>query len=168
MENSVEVVRIFLSAGHNYFGHHGRPPGTNPSISVDEVECVAGKGLVGDRFFDFKPERFPEGYAGQVTFFAWETFEDVARQFGVTDKGPDAFRRNVITRGVDLNEWRDAEFEIQGVRFRGAGEATSCHWMETAFAPGAMKALRGRGGLRARILTSGVLRVTPPVARIAS
>jgi len=68
------------------------------------------------------------------------------------------FRRNVITSGVDLRAWFDAEFELQGVRFRGMGECTPCYWMDQAFGPGAEKALEGRGGLRAQILTDGVLR----------
>jgi MOSC domain-containing protein YiiM len=115
---------------------------------------------VGDRFFDFKPEKFPEGYKGQVTFFAWETFEAVSRELGVVDKEPSAFRRNVITRGEpDLKAWIGREFELQGVRFLGTGESSPCEWMEMAFAPGALKALSGRGGLRARILTNGILRV---------
>jgi MOSC domain-containing protein YiiM len=156
---NVRVARIYLSPGHNFFGRSGSPPGTHPIHEVREVECVVGKGLVGDRFFDFKPHKYPEGYKGQVTFFAWETFEDVSRKLGVPDKPPSAFRRNVITRDVDLNEWIGREFEVQGVRFLGTGESTPCEWMETAFAPGAMKALKGRGGLRARILTSGILRV---------
>lgn len=156
----MEVAHIFISPGHNFFGHFGRPPGDHPSVEVREVECVAGKGLLGDRFFNFKPAKFPEGYKGQVTFFAIETYEDLSQKLGVTDRSPAAFRRNVITRDVDLNDWMDCEFEIQGIRFQGAGPATPCEWMETAFAPGALRELKGRGGLRARILTSGVLRVS--------
>lgn len=156
----VRIARIYVSPGHNFFGHYGKPPGEHPVVEVAEVECVADKGLVGDRFFDFKPEKFPEGYKGQVTFFAWETFEAVSRELGVADREPSAFRRNVITRGVaDLNVWIGREFELQGVRFLGTGESSPCEWMETAFAPGALKALSGRGGLRARILTNGTLRV---------
>ncbi|MGH8046564.1 MAG: hypothetical protein ACREKL_04910 [Chthoniobacterales bacterium] len=44
------------------------------------------------------------------------------------------------------------------MRFRGTEECSPCQWMEVAFAAGALKALVGRGGLRARILTSGTLR----------
>jgi MOSC domain-containing protein YiiM len=158
----VRIARIYISPGHNFFGHYGMAPGEHPISEVDEIECVAGKGLVGDRFFDFKPEKFPDGYKGQVTFFAWETYEAVSRELHVIDKEPWAFRRNVITRGADLDAWIGNEFEIQGIRFLGTGESSPCEWMETAFAPGAMKALSGRGGLRARILTSGILKVNAP------
>jgi len=66
---------------------------------------------------------------------------------------------NVIVRGVDLNELIDHEFEVQGVRFRGTEECRPCYWMNEAFGPGAEEALRTRGGLRAQILTDGVLEV---------
>ncbi len=160
MTANAEIVRIFLSPGHNFFGHHGKPPGDHPAISVSEASCVAGKGLEGDRFFDFKPGKFPEGYDGQVTFFAWETYEDVCRSLDVTTRDVSVFRRNVVTRGLDLNALAGRDFEIQGVQFRGMKEAAPCEWMNTAFAPGALTALKGRGGLRARVLTDGIIRVT--------
>jgi MOSC domain-containing protein YiiM len=65
----------------------------------------------------------------------------------------------VITRGLDLNSLVGREFEIQGVRFLGTAECSPCYWMDRAFAPGAEAALKKRGGLRAKILTDGLLRV---------
>jgi MOSC domain-containing protein YiiM len=49
------------------------------------------------------------------------------------------------------------QFELQGVRFEGTEECRPCYWMEQALGPGAEIWLKGRGGLRARILTSGIL-----------
>ena len=154
IENGIVKIRhLYLSPAHVYVGRYGKPAGTEPMISVDEVECVAGKGLRGDRYFDFK-----EDYKGQITFFSLETWEDLCLRFNVADRGPDVFRRNAIVSGVDLNSLIDREFEIQGIRFRGTQEAAPCLWMNQAFAEGAEEALKGRGGLRARILTDGVLR----------
>jgi MOSC domain-containing protein YiiM len=150
----IRVAHLFISPGHNYFGRHGLPAGEHPLVEVREVECVAGKGLFGDRFFDFK-----DNYKGQVTFFAQEVFTDVCRQVGVTGKSPGVTRRNVVTVGVDLNRLVGKEFEIQGVQFSGVCECSPCHWMNAAVGPGAEAALHGRGGLRARILTDGWLRV---------
>ncbi|HVU15419.1 MAG TPA: MOSC domain-containing protein [Candidatus Didemnitutus sp.] len=148
-----EMLRFFVSPGHNYFGHHGREPDQHPTVEVEEIECVAGCGIRGDRFFSFKPD-----YIGQVTFFADETYQDLCQQMNVHSRPPAVFRRNILTRGVDLSTLMDCEFELQGVRFRGHGEAKPCYWMNQAFAPGAQDALQGRGGLRAVVLSDGWLR----------
>jgi MOSC domain-containing protein YiiM len=149
----VKIRHIYISPGHNFFGHRGRPPGENPALEVSEIECVAGRGIRGDRFFDFK-----DGYKGQITFFAHETCDAICRELGA-EKPPSVFRRNVISEGVDLNKLAGREFEIQGVHFRGMAECSPCQWMNIAFAPSAEKFLTGRGGLRAVILTDGKIRV---------
>lgn len=151
----VEVCGLYLATGHNFFGRHGKPPGENSIIEMTEIDCVAGRGLRGDRFFDYK-----ENYKGQITFFSWETYETICRELDVHDKSPSVFRRNVITAGKDLNELIGQEFQIQGVRFRGTEECRPCYWMDQAFAPGAADFLKGRGGLRAEILSNGILRTT--------
>lgn len=149
----VNVQRLYLAPGHSFVGRHGLGAAQHPVQEVDEVECVAGRGLRGDRFFDHQ-----ENYKGQISFFAWETYEAICSQLGVDDKPPSAFRRNVITTGVDLNELIGRVFWIQGVWFRGTEECRPCYWMDQAFAPGANRFLRGQGGLRATILSDGVLR----------
>lgn len=147
------VEHIFISPEHNYFGHHGQPAGQAPVIELDEASLVAGKGIEGDRFFGWK-----EDYKGQITFFSHEVYQDVCASLGVTGVPPSVFRRNVIVSGIDLNSLIGQEFDLQGIRFRGICECSPCHWMDEAFHPGAESALKGRGGLRARILTSGILR----------
>jgi len=154
---SVEVRRLYISAGHNFVGHHNQPPGENPIIEVREISCVAGRGLRGDRYFDFR-----ESYKGQITFFAWETGAALARELDMADRPMSVFRRNVITAGVDLNELIGRKFRIQGVHFLGTEECRPCHWMDQAFAPGATDFLKGRGGLRAIILNDGILRTDIP------
>jgi hypothetical protein len=151
---ALRVVGIFISPGHNFVGHHEQSAGTHPTISVSEIECVAGKGLFGDRFFGFK-----ENYKGQVTFFSEEVFADVCRKLGVNGKSPGVSRRNIVTRGVELNLLIGKRFVVQGIEFEGMAECSPCHWMNEVIAPGAEALLHGRGGLRARILTDGVLRV---------
>lgn len=115
---------------------------------------MAGQGLVGDRFFGFK-----ENYKGQITFFAGELFDEICGQLSVGGKSPGVTRRNIITSGVDLNSLIGENFTLQGVEFEGVCECSPCYWMNDAIAPGAEAALKGRGGLRARILTNGKLRV---------
>lgn len=155
-ELHIQIERLFISPGHNFFGHQGQAAGTCPTIEVGEVECVAGKGLAGDRFFNFKDD-----YKGQATFFSAEVFDEICRQLGVSGKPAGVTRRNVITRGVDLNTLVGKQFAVQGVIFEGVCECSPCHWMDEAIAPGAESALQGRGGLRARILSNGRLRAGP-------
>jgi MOSC domain-containing protein YiiM len=147
-----EICHLFISAGHNYFGRHEKPPGKHAIIEVERIQCVTAKGIAGDRFFGFKKQ-----YKGQITFFEEEVYQDLCLRFGVRDRSPEAFRRNVITRGVRLNELIGKEFELQGIRFFGNEECRPCYWMDLAFAPGAEGALKGRGGLRAEILSDGFL-----------
>ncbi|MEM7396766.1 MAG: MOSC domain-containing protein, partial [Verrucomicrobiota bacterium] len=117
---------------------------------------VEGKGIVGDRYFEFKKD-----YKGQITFFATEVFERLCEAVGVDDHPPASVRRNVFTEGVDPNTLIGKEFEIQGIRFVGTQECAPCYWMDQAVGPDAEDFLRGQGGLRARILSSGELRVGP-------
>jgi len=150
--DAMEICHLFISTGHNFVGHHGREPGTHRMIETSQVECVAGRGIRGDRYFDFKDD-----YKGQITFFSLEVFNDLCSALHIQPCSPSLARRNVITRGVDLNHFIGQEFEVQGIRFLGMEECRPCYWMEGAFAPGAQEFLRGRGGLRAKLLTSGKL-----------
>jgi MOSC domain-containing protein YiiM len=148
------VRGLFLSPGHNYFGHHGREAGIHPLSEAREVECVAGRGIRGDRFFNHKPN-----YEGQITFFSGEVFDEVCRALATGPKSAGAARRNVVTEGIDLNTLIGKRFTVQGIEFEGVCECRPCYWMDRALGPGAEEALKGRGGLRARILTDGILRV---------
>ena len=148
----MKVLHLFVSPGHNFFGHHGRPAGENPIVPVEHIECVAGRGIRGDRFFDFKQD-----YKGQITFFSMEVFDSLRRELHLPRAEPSATRRNAMVAGADLNSLIGAEFEIQGIRFVGVEQCKPCHWMNTALGPGAEAWLQGRGGLRARILTDGIL-----------
>ncbi len=123
-------------------------------MEVLEIQCLAGRGLEGDRFCDFKDD-----YKGQVTFFSNEVYEELCAEFDVWDRPASVLRRNIITAGADLNSLIGEEFAVQGVRFAGTQESAPCEWMNVAFAPGAEEWLKGRGGLRARILTDGLLRL---------
>jgi MOSC domain-containing protein YiiM len=150
----VKIRHLYISPGHNYFGHHGQAAGEYPLLEVAEIECVAGRGIRGDRFFDFKND-----YKGQITFFALEVFDALCMELKLAAAFPGLSRRNVIVAGVDLPALIGKEFELQGVRFRGTAHCAPCRWMDHAFAPGAEHFLQNRGGLRAQILSDGTLRV---------
>jgi len=124
-------------------------------IEVPVIECVAGRGIRGDRYFDFKND-----YKGQITFFSLEVFEELSGALQIQGCQPSLLRRNVIARDIDLTELIGQDFEIQGTRFHGMEECRPCYWMDRAIAPGAHAFLKGRGGLRAKILCDGKLRST--------
>src|SRR5262245_25881863 len=165
---AMEICNLFVSMVHNFVGDLGRVPDTHPMIEMSEIGCVAGRGIRGDRYFDFKDD-----YKGQITFFSLEVFDELCSALQLQVCSPALARRNVITRGVDLNDLIGQEFELQGVQFLGMEECRLCYWMEGAFAPGVQEFLKGRGGLRAKILTSCELRsilfksktVASPLAR---
>lgn len=154
MAVAAAIEYLMISRAHVYFGHHGGPAGESPIVHAEQLECVAGRGVRGDRFFDYKPD-----YKGQITLFAMEVFERICGELGVRDVPPAAVRRNVFTRGIDLNTLIGREFTLQGVRFFGSQECRPCYWMEQAIGPGTELRLRGCGGLRAKILADGALRL---------
>jgi MOSC domain-containing protein YiiM len=154
MKPMIQLLHFYVSPAHNFYGHHDQPPGDAPVHERETIDCVEGKGIAGDRFFEYR-----SGYKGQITFFAMETHEMMCKKFG-KELPASVYRRNVITQGFDLNELIGAEFEIQGIRFEGMEEAKPCYWMDTTFGHGAENALQGVGGLRAKILDGGELRLS--------
>ena len=156
----MEIRHLYISPGHNFVGHYGREPDTHPAIEVSMIECVAGHGIRGDRYFDFKDD-----YKGQITFFSREVFEQLCIALGLHDCSPAVVRRNVISRDVNLNDLIGQDFEVQGVNFHGMEECRPCYWMDRTIAPGAEQFLKGRGGLRARIFSNGELRSTARIPK---
>lgn len=150
---ALTLHRIFISEGHSYFGRHGKGSLKLPVHEVREIECVAGRGLRGDRFFDHKAD-----YKGQVTLFSAEVFAGLCETLNLPAASPAALRRNLLVSGSDLNELIGHEFELQGVRLIGTEECRPCYWMDEALAPGAEAWLKGRSGLRCRLLSDGWLR----------
>lgn len=150
---SLRLERIYLSAGHSYVGRHGLGSVPRPIEEVDAVECVAGRGLRGDRFFDHK-----ENFKGQVTLFSAEVFAALGPALNLPHATPAALRRNLLVSGGDLNGLIGRQFTLQEVVLEGTEECRPCYWMDEALGPGAEAWLRGRGGLRCRILTDGWLR----------
>ena len=150
-----EVEGIWISSGHDFRGRHGLGRQDHGITALDEVECVVGRGLVGDRYFDFK-----ENFKGQVTFFSAEVFDELREKYGEVDVT--VLRRNVLVRGGELEGLVGKRFSVQGVFFEGSEECKPCYWMDEAVGEGAEDFLKGkcRGGLRARILTGGKIQIS--------
>jgi MOSC domain-containing protein YiiM len=152
----LHIKAIYLSSGHDFVGRHGKGRLDHGIKKFDSVECLAGRGLKGDRYLDHK-----EDFKGQITFFDWAVYQRIRREFNCPELDPARFRRNILTEGVDLNSLIGQRFTLQGVEFEGSEECRPCYWMDEAVAPGVFEALKGFGGLRARILNDGMLHVDP-------
>jgi molybdopterin synthase catalytic subunit len=155
-EWKAELLDIWISPGNDFRGHHGGPRGSHGVERVEQVECVAGMGLKGDRYFGYKPD-----FKGQVTFFDADVVQAVRDRFDLPGLSSGEFRRNLIVRGIDLSVWAGKRFRFQGLVFEGSEECKPCLWMNEAVAPGVEDFLKSnfRGGLRARVLEGGLIRV---------
>ena len=158
----VEILHLLVSGSHAYFGRARDGAADVPTTDADRVEVVAGKGIVGDRFFGKAAHM-----DAAVTLFAVESLEAIAAELEAGPFDPLLPRRNVVIRGAELVPLIGEDFTLQSaagsVTFHGGRHAHPCAWMDTVLAPGAHKAMRGRGGLRCRPLTSGILQRGPAV-----
>ena len=154
----MQIKALYISHGHDFKGRHGKGRLNHGIEKVPSVECVGGRGLIGDRYFDYN-----ENFKGQITFFDWAVYEQIKAHFQLEELDPACFRRNVLIQGVDLNTLTGQRFTLQGVEFEGSEECAPCYWMDEAIAPGAEALMKGRGGLRARIISDGTLTVDPDI-----
>jgi MOSC domain-containing protein YiiM len=159
----VEVLHLLVSPEHAYFGRARDGAADVPTTDADTVHLVAGKGIVGDRFFGKAAHM-----DAAVTLIAVEGLEAMAAELGVADPfDPLLTRRNVVLRGAHLAPLLGEEFVLESrgasVRLRAGRPANPCAWMDRVLAPGAHAAMRGRGGIRCRPLSDGVLHRGPAV-----
>jgi MOSC domain-containing protein YiiM len=170
---AVEIVGLLVSPIHAYEGRPDDGPRPDPDVHrPTSVEVRAGLGLVGDRYFGLAAHR-----QAAVTVLAAESIDAIARDLALPGT-PDPLltRRNLVLRGFPVDRLaagRDhpgALFSLDSgagpVRFRAHRPANPCRWMDIVLAPGAFRALRGRGGVRCEPLDDGVLRLGPTRLRV--
>jgi len=120
--------------------------------SVEEVELVPGVGLIGDHRALRKPN--PE-HARQVTLIQWEHLAAIASFLGINEVSPGLLRRNIAVSGINLLALKDRRFRIGDTEIEGTGLCPPCSRMEEIFGPGGYNALRGHGGITARVTAGG-------------
>ena len=130
-----------------------------PLQAVDSINAVAGHGLEGDRYFQ-KVGTFskPAGPDREVTLIAVEALEALEREFGVA-LAPGESRRNLTTRGVPLNDLVGQTFRVGDVVLEGLRLCEPCSHLASLTYPQVLPGLKGRGGLRARVVTAGEIHV---------
>jgi MOSC domain-containing protein YiiM len=126
---------------------------------IAKTEAVAGRGLVGDRYF-LKEGTFSakDGPDREVTLIEAEALEGLAREYEISLQ-PFQARRNLLTRGVPLNHLVGKTFTVGPVVLRGIRLCEPCGHLEKLTYSGVEKGLKHRGGLRAQIVTGGPLEV---------
>jgi len=128
--------------------------------SVAEIGATAGVGLEGDRYANLTGSFSSKPKPGrQVTLIEAEALEALERELGLV-LAPGETRRNLVTRGVALNHLVGREFTVGEVRLRGHELCEPCNDLARMTGkPQILPGLIHRGGLRAEILGSGVIRV---------
>jgi MOSC domain-containing protein YiiM len=136
-----------------------------PMEAHDEIAAIAGTGLAGDRYAA-KAGAFSEKPGGgrEVTLIAREGIA-AANDQGVTVAEHET-RRNLVTEGIDLDRLVDRTFRVGDVVMRGVRDCPPCTYLEGLTRPGVMAALKGRGGLRADIVSAGTLKVGDKIAEV--
>jgi MOSC domain-containing protein YiiM len=120
---------------------------------VDSVRALAGRGLEGNRYFF---DQAPPGRA--LTLIAAEAVEAMEREHGISIEARES-RRNVVTRGIDVNELVGKRFSVGDVECEGVELCEPCTTLEGMTKPGVIKGLAHRGGLNADILSDGEISV---------
>ncbi len=134
------------------------PDAKAPMRSVSEARAVPGRGLEGDRYFDQKGTFSKPQPDRELTLIEAEAIEAMRHELNV-DYGLSDSRRNLVTRGVPLNHLVGREFWVGEVKARGLRLCEPCSHLQKLSHERVLPGLVHRGGLRAQILSEGMIRV---------
>ena len=128
---------------------------------VNTVEVIASKGIVNDRYFNENNDQ-----ALQITLIESENI-DYYNQISETNIPYISFRRNIITKGIQLNDLVGKEFLIGNVKIKGHRLCAPCRYLQEMLKQkNLVKKLLNRGGLRCEILTDGIIAVNDSIKQI--
>ena len=129
-----------------------RPARDVPMREVDAVDAETGGGLGGDRY---------KGGSGKrgITLIQAEHLPVIAALSGHAEVAPMTLRRNLVVSGIPLAALKGLQFRVGEVLLEGTDDCDPCSRMEAALGPGGYNAMRGMGGLCARILEGGTVHV---------
>lgn len=126
-----------------------RPARGEPMLALDSVRIIRAKGLEGDRF--------ASRAAGprQVTLIQHEHLSVIAACLGLESVLPELLRRNLVVSGINLLALKDKRFRVGVAMLEYSGACHPCGKMERALGAGGYNAMRGHGGITARVIESG-------------
>jgi MOSC domain-containing protein YiiM len=124
------------------------------ALPVDSAHAVAGRGLQGDRHAD----------TGDITLIEAEALEALASEHGI-ELAPGESRRQVMTRGISLNDLVGVRFRVGEVEFVGTELCEPCNHLQKLTQPGVMRGLVHRAGINADVLSDGDIAVGDAIER---
>jgi MOSC domain-containing protein YiiM len=134
-----------------------RPGRGEPVVVVEQAEATLSSGLEGDRFSG------GEGAKRQVTLIQREHIDAVRQILGRDSLEANLLRRNIVVSGINLQALKEKHFQIGDAVLYGTGNCPPCSQMEKALGPGGYNAMRGHGGITARVVTPGTIHVNSEV-----
>ena len=129
-----------------------RPERKAPMIELHSVEAIAGRGLAGDRYSSKNGRR-------QVTLIQGEHLTAIASLLNKDQVAPALLRRNLVVTGINLIALKDKQFRVGEALLEYTGLCHPCSAMEATFGAGGYNAVRGHGGITARIIETGTLQI---------
>jgi MOSC domain-containing protein YiiM len=136
-----------------------RPDRRAPMVEEDQALLEPGRGLRGDRW------RGAASGARQVTLIGTENLRAIASFLGLDAVAPARLRRNLVVSGVNLLALKGARFRIGSALLEFSGECHPCSRMEEEFGAGGYNAVRSHGGITARVIEGGAIRLGDEIAR---
>ena len=133
-----------------------RPEREAPLLRVEQISTRTDYGLEGDHYKSIGGKR-------QVSIIQAEHLQAVASMLGIDEVGPEDVRRNIVVRGLNLLALKDQHFTIGDVEMSFGSLCVPCPRMETNLGPGGFNAMRGHGGITARVHSDGIIRIGDPV-----
>lgn len=140
-----------------------RPERMGELLSVDEVSVIAGRGLEGDHKVTGRV-----GSKRQVTLIQQEHLIAVAGMLHKDRVGPEQVRRNLVVSGINLLALKNKQFRVGDVLLEFSGPCEPCSRMEYNLGSGGFNAMRGHGGITAKVIEGGTIRVGDAVVMAAS
>lgn len=136
-----------------------RPARRAAMSSVEAVTASAAEGLVGDRYSGRSGSR-------QVTLIQREHLAAIASHLGLDWVAAEQLRRNIVVEGINLAALKGHHFRLGGAILAWTGECHPCSRMEETFGPGGYNAVRGHGGITARVLEGGTIAIGDRLERL--
>ena len=139
-----------------------RPAHRAPMRAVASAQAEVGRGLIGDRYAE------SPGTKRQVTLIQAEHLPLIAALTGRAQVPPEWLRRNLVVSGINLLALKDRQFAVGDVEMEGTGLCHPCSRMEEVLGEGGYNVMRGHGGITARVLAGGLIRVGDAVRFVAN